>query len=232
MCQSLAWIIDLILAWCVCAWVCEREKYWTALSFSLSEHAEGCISLTYCYLLLPLSVSVPRSLLYLPVPPSLARPLLSWMVETKQLCILDWYFVFSCICVSCTLPDTCSYWSTCDNEIILNSSLSVSFSLCLSSSGCGAGTERWGSGKMLLSFFFFFNTSTISAHLNLFSHFAESHCDWIQKTPVLVSSALLLRLNGLQTEMAVCESVVSCLLKSFRGEKKKRCYSPRTASCC
>ncbi|KAM7373645.1 hypothetical protein PAMP_008483 [Pampus punctatissimus] len=57
-----------------------------------------------------------------------------------------------------------------------------------------------------------------------------SCCDRIEKTQVLVSSALLLHVNSLQTD--VRESVVSCLLESFRGEKKKRRYSPRTASYC
>lgn len=52
-------------------------------------------------------------------------------VETKQLCILEWYFVFSCICVSGTWLDTCSYWSTCDNKIILNSSFFFFLSLPL-----------------------------------------------------------------------------------------------------
>lgn len=56
-CQSLAWIINLILARCVCARVCAREKHWTALSFLHSEQAEGGFSVTYCYLLLPLPVS-------------------------------------------------------------------------------------------------------------------------------------------------------------------------------
>lgn len=178
-CQSLAWIINLILAQCVCARVCVREKYWTALSFLHSEQAEGGFSVTYCYLLLPLAVSVSPSL-YLPVSPSPITDSLN-------------RFLFSAcgiIPVTTEAPD---------NEI-LNSSHSLSLSLCLSSSGCRAGTERWGSGKVLLSLKKINACSICCTPQSIFPFCWKPLWQNAKDTLVLASSALLLHLSALQSE--------------------------------
>lgn len=139
MCQSLAWIIDLFLAQCACACVCVRHKSWAVTSPQPA--CWGCITVTYCDLSLSVSELLAHSSLCLP--PSLA---LSSLTRLRQSVCVFW-------------PDV-SVSSPAETHLPLLPSLS--------SSGCCAGTERWGSGKTP-----FFSLSIISAHLTLFSHFAE-----------------------------------------------------------
>lgn len=161
-CQSLAWIINLILARCVCARVCVREKYWTPLSFLHSEQAEGGFSVTYCYLLLPLAVSVSPSL-YLPVSPSPITDSLN-------------RFLFSAcgiIPVTTEAPD---------NEI-----LNSSHFLSLSASPAADAVPVRKDGDQVKCYYLLkkkikLMPAPFAAHLNLFFHFAESLCDRMQKT--------------------------------------------------
>lgn len=162
-CQSLAWIINLILARCVCARVCVREKYWTPLSFLHSEQAEGGFSVTYCYLLLPLAVSVSPSL-YLPVSPSPITDSLNRFL----------FSVCGIIPVTTEAPD---------NEI-----LNSSHFLSLSASPAADAVPVRKDGDQVKCYYLLkkkkkkIMPAPFAAHLNLFFHFAESLCDRIQKT--------------------------------------------------
>lgn len=144
---------------CLCSSVCEREKYWTALSFLHSEQAEGGFSVTYCYLLLPLAVSVSPSL-YLPVSPSPITDSLN-------------RFLFSAcgiIPVTTEAPD---------NEI-----LNSSHSLSLSASPAADAVPVRKDGDQVKCYYLLkkLMPAPFAAHLNLFFHFAESLCDRMQKT--------------------------------------------------
>lgn len=105
---------------CMCLSVCMREKSWTEMSFLHSEQAEGCFSVTM------LPVLFLHHLFLTSLNFSYHRQLSQSLI-----------FLFSShgfIPVATEAPV---------NEF------SLSCSLCLSSSGCCAGTERWGSGKIL-----------------------------------------------------------------------------------
>lgn len=203
-CQSLAWIINLILARCVCARVCVREKYWTALSFLHSEQAEGGFSVTYCYLLLPLAVSVSPSL-YLPVSHCSPSPITDSLNR----------FLFSAcgiIPVTTEAPD---------NEI-LNSSHSLSLFLFGSTAADAVPVRK--DGDQVKCYYLLKkkkkNACTIfCTPQSIFPFCWKPLWQNVKDTLVLASSAPLLHLSALQSESGSM-SVDFCPLKYYRGEKE------------
>lgn len=199
-CQSLAWIINLILARCVCARVCVREKYWTPLSFLHSEQAEGGFSVTYCYLLLPLAVSVSPSL-YLPVSPSPITDSLN-------------RFLFSAcgiIPVTTEAPD---------NEI-----LNSSHFLSLSASPAADAVPVRKDGDQVKCYYLLKKKKKINACTicctpqSIFPFCWKPLWQNAKDTLVLASSALLLHLSALQRESGSM-SVDFWPLKYYGGEKE------------